>query len=158
MNETVKREKTLLSLRKSTLSQLEEMGFNLVEKPNNSLELESDITKLSDTNLGKKFQRSISWENYAGDRLALARVDELLADYNVELTILKAMRHTEGGVQNRKAEASMSLTVRKAKLELKDKQSMVIVLESQYSRFNRNSVLLSREQTRRASENRNGTR
>jgi hypothetical protein len=143
------RERTLSSIRDATERKLQKLGFNAVPRPEKTLEIPFDITKIDGKNLGRLFHRSIAWENYAGDQLAYSKVAAMLADYQYELVLAKKMMTVDGGVQHKKAQALASPLVRKAKLTVLRCTAQVMAFESQFSRYTRISMALSREQTRR---------
>jgi hypothetical protein len=149
LEELRNREKNLELIAKRTRKKLRNLGLNPVEQPKNSLEVPLDVTKLDSRSLGKLFQRSVAWENYAGDQLAYARVAAMLADYAYDRALNDAVAHAEGGVQQRRANALTARPVRYAKLASLECAARVLTMEAQFSRYTRTSQALSREQTRR---------
>jgi hypothetical protein len=145
------RENELRRIKRQAEKRLENLGFLAVEKPDDGLAL-ADITKLSDRELGRAHQRFIQWENYAGDRVAHARVALIISEAAHELETAKASRDLSGTLHTIKRHTMLNKRVRiSANLYRKDK-AVVLLMESQYNRFQRIAQLISREQSRRASQ------
>lgn len=138
---------------------LENKGFRLAKKPKLDIPvLPRDITDLDDDDLMDLFVQFTSWTDHLSSQLAIAAIDEREADRAVSVAESQAMLNNwKGGNGDRvaiaKAQIAIDPTVISLVQDLDNKHAYRKLLETLYQNVERDSAVVSRELTRRTSDN-----
>lgn len=141
------------------LEKLIKKGFAIPNKPNYDIPtLPRDITELQDEDLMELFVFLTSWTDYLAPQVAVANIDEREAEREVSIIEANAMvSNWKGGSGDRVAIAKANIlldnNVVKAKQELDEKHAYRKLIETLLQNLERDAALVSRELTRRTSDN-----
>jgi len=141
------------------LATFKNKGFYFPNKPAYEIpELPRDITDLGDEDLMELFVCLTSWSDYLSSQFAVAAIDEREASRYVTVLEAKAMiANWKGGSGDRvaiaKANIALDPAVNAANEDLEVKHAYRKLIETLVQNIDRDSALVSRELTRRTSDN-----
>lgn len=134
--------------------ELEDQGFRLPDRPEVEPSLPEDVTAMPDDDLMELFTVFVGWNDYASAQAALAMITESEMARELEQAEAKAWRTVEAKASVSAAKAHVNgdrdVIIARAKVE-KAKAYKRLVTEIA-DRYERDGNLLSRELTRRTSQ------
>lgn len=143
----------------AAVERLEKKGFRLAKKPEFEIpSLPMDITDLGDDALMELFVVLTSWTDHISSQLAIANIDEREAERSVSAAEAQAMLNNwKGGSGDRvaiaKAQIAIDPEVQDLVRNLDKKYAYRKLVETLYQSVERDAALVSRELTRRTSDN-----
>lgn len=141
------------------LNSLSTKGFKIPAKPTYEIpDLPRDITELDDDDLMELFVTLTSWTDYVAPQVAVSAIDERECDRLVSVLEATAMiNNWKGGSGDRitiaKAHILLDPRVTEARKELDEKHAYRKLVETLLQNLERDAALVSRELTRRTSDN-----
>lgn len=154
MSRTVARNRTLQMAQASLEAKrkLDLQKIALPRRPEDEFpELPEDPTELSDSGLMKMFVRLTKWAEYLSVQLAVAEVDERYADASLER--VRAIKGYDFRKPDIKTKAFDDPDFLSAQEKYEDAHAYRKLIGVTFNNSERNSVLLSRELTRRVNRN-----
>jgi hypothetical protein len=138
---------------------LAKKGFRLARKPDFEIpELPTDITDLGDDSLMELFVVLTSWTDHISSQLAIASINEREAERSVSTAESQAMLNNwKGGSGDRvaiaKAQIAADPLVQELVRTLDERYAFRKLVDTLYQSVERDAALVSRELTRRTSDN-----
>jgi hypothetical protein len=116
-----------------------------------------DLTLLDSEELSRLFSKLTAWTNYVATQLAAAQIDEraaekLLETQTAKLMIVRSSSTTKTPVASMKADVAGSPEIIKLSDDLEVLYAYRKMIEVMFFNLERDSALISRELTRRASD------
>lgn len=153
-------EKMSLKLGKAAQHAVEELldqGFVISPTQSTYPVPHSDLTVLDSEELSRLFSKLTAWTNYVATQLAAAQIDERAAEKSLEtetakLMILRSSSTVKTPVAAMKADVAGSPEIIKLSDELDVLYAYRKMIEVMFFNLERDSSLISRELTRRASD------
>jgi hypothetical protein len=144
----------------NAIDRFQEFGAVFVRPSFDQVKLPEDITLLSSEQLAEQFSRLTAWSDYIASQLTFAQLDERAALREAELTenrkLMTRMNNTVKGerITYVKAEISLDPDVIEAQNLYEEKHAYRKLVEMLLANHERDITLVSREITRRTSDQR----
>jgi hypothetical protein len=144
----------------TAVSKFSELGLNFNKPEIEQVKLPADITMLSSEQLAEKFTALTAWADYIASQLALAQIDERDAqrrmDYAENKLLVTKMGNAARGerVTLVKAQVSVDDNVVELSQRYEEKYAYRKLMEMLLNNHERDLTLVSREITRRGSDQR----
>lgn len=141
--------------RSGSAPQLDPDDVRLWDRPEDDIpEIPSEITEIADRRLMALFAQFVAWENYIGEELVRAEVEELKAENHKRITEARFIASYESDLKSGKVTAAKSAAKSDPDVEDADNRyirayAMRKVLQEQQASLSRTSAFLSRELSRR---------
>lgn len=153
-------EKMSLKLGQASKQAVEELlnqGFVISPTQSTYPVPQTDLTLLDSEELSRLFSQLTAWTNYVATQLAAAQIDEraaekLLDTQTAKLMILKSSSTAKTPVAAMKADVAGSPEIIKLSEDLEVLYAYRKMIEVMFFNLERDSALISRELTRRASD------
>lgn len=140
------------------VDRLQKQGFYIWPEQTSQVVLPKDISAVSSEVLSDLFTRLTAWQNFAAMQLAAAQVDETVLEKKRDVAYAKLMAGTERVKGERvavlKAQVNGDPYLEKLDSALQRAYAYRKMLEAIYNNFDREITLVSREITRRTSDQR----
>lgn len=144
----------------SALDRISSWGIHFSKPEDNQAQLPSDITDLSSEQLAELFTKLTAWADYIASELAVAQITERAAQRSLDLTenrlLVERMGSAVKGERITLVKAQISLDPTLVELSGKYEEAYAYrkLVEMLLSNHERDLSLVSREITRRASDQR----
>jgi hypothetical protein len=144
----------------SALDRISGWGIHFAKPEDNQAQLPSDITDLSSEQLAELFTKLTAWADYIASELAVAQITERAAQRSLDLTenrlLVERMGSAVKGERITLVKAQISLDPTLVELSGKYEEAYAYrkLVEMLLSNHERDLSLVSREITRRASDQR----
>jgi hypothetical protein len=142
---------------KQAVEELLNQGFVISPTQSTYPVPQTDLTLLDSEELSRLFSQLTAWTNYVATQLAAAQIDEraaekLLDTQTAKLMILKSSSTAKTPVAAMKADVAGSPEIIKLSEDLEVLYAYRKMIEVMFFNLERDSALISRELTRRASD------